>query len=84
MIYNTKTASVTELRQNATGLLKEIEETHEPIFILQHSKKAGVLVDAETFTDLLESHMDKRDYEIAEEALKDKKEKTYTFDDIKK
>ena len=39
MIYNTKTASVTELRQNATGLLREIGETHEPIFILQHSKK---------------------------------------------
>lgn len=83
MIPNIKTASVTELRQNATSLLDEVASTHEPIFILQHSKKAAVLLDEATYTELVQAHMDQRDYELAAEAFK-KKEKTYTFQQIEK
>lgn len=50
---NPKTASVTELRQNATQLLHQVEITREPVFILQNSKKAGVLIDEKTFEELL-------------------------------
>lgn len=83
MIQNAKTASVTELRQNATNLLDEVASTHEPIFILQHSKKAAVLLDEATYTELVQTHMDQRDYELAAEALK-KKEKVYTFGEVEK
>lgn len=58
-----RTTSITELRQNATRLLQELEETHEPIFILQNSKKAGVLLNEKTFEELLKSHTQKRDGE---------------------
>lgn len=56
MTYNPKTASVTELRQNATRILHEVEITHEPVFILQNSKKTAVLIDEQTFEKLIEAH----------------------------
>lgn len=84
MLYNTKTASVTELRQNATQLIKELQESHEPLFILQNSRQAGVLLDKQSFEELLEAYMDQRDAELAEEAFNDKKEKVYTWEDIEK
>ena len=84
MIYNTKTASVTELRQNATQLIKEMQESHEPLFILQNSRQAGVLLDKQSYEALLEAYMDQRDAELAEEALANPSEKTYTLEDIEK
>ena len=84
MIFNPKTASVTELRQHATALLQEVEETQEPIFILQHSKKAAVLLDEKSFEKLLETAHDQRDYEMAEAALREKSKKKFTWKDIEK
>lgn len=82
MISNPKTASVTDLRQNATNLLREVHETKEPVFIIQNSKKAAVLLDEDSYEDLLEAYMDKRDYEIAEAALRDKTENAYTLKQV--
>lgn len=84
MIQNPKTASVTELRQNATALLQELQVTHEPIFILQNSKKVGVMIDEVSFQKLLDASMDQRDYELAETALHEKNKKRYTWKDIEK
>ena len=84
MVYNPKTASVTELRQNATSLLEELEETHEPLFILQNSRQAGVLLDKQSFEELLEAYMDQRDAELAEEALANPGKRLYTSKDIEK
>ncbi|MBI2638916.1 type II toxin-antitoxin system Phd/YefM family antitoxin [Candidatus Peregrinibacteria bacterium] len=70
-----RTASITELRQNATRLLHEVEETREPVFILQNSKKAGVLLDEKTFEKLLKSHMQRRDGEFEE--IQDEKTEHY-------
>ncbi len=84
MMINPKTASITELRQNATALLDAVQESQEPIFILQHSKKAAVLLDGETFEKLVEAAGDQRDYEIAEAAMREKPKKTYTWKDIDK
>ena len=84
MVYNPKTASVTELRQNATSLIKELQETREPLFILQNSRQAGVLLDKESFNRLWEAYQDQRDAELAEEALAHPGEKLYTLKDIEK
>lgn len=61
-----KTTSITDLRQNATQLLHEVKETREPIFILQNSKKAGVLLDEKTFEELLEYHKKRSSSELEE------------------
>lgn len=82
MIYNTKMASITKLRQNATMLLKEVAETHEPIFILQNSEKKAVIIDGETFEELMEAYQNQKDYQIAEAAFHDKKGKIYTLKEI--
>lgn len=84
MVYNPKTASVTELRQNATNLIKELQETREPLFILQNSRQAGVLLDKESFNRLWEAYMDQRDAQRAEEALAHSSAKKYTLEDIRK
>lgn len=84
MIQNPKTASVTELRQNATALLQELRTTHEPIFILQKSQKTAVLLDEESFQKLLDASMDQRDYEQADMAFHEKNKKHYTWKDIEK
>lgn len=75
-------ASVTELRQNATNLIKEVGKTHEPIFIFQKSKKKAVLIDEETFSELVQAYQDQCDLQLAEEAFVQKKEKRYTLKDI--
>lgn len=82
MMNNPKTASITELRQNATALLDAMQEDREPIFILQHSKKTAVLLDEKTFEKLIEAANDQRDYEIAEAAMREKSKKRYTWKDI--
>ena len=77
-----KTASITELRQNATSLIKFVEETHEPLFVLQRSKKAAVLLDGESFEKLISAAQDQKDYEFAQAALHAQGEKLYSWDDV--
>lgn len=84
MIQNSKTASVTDLRQNATKLLQEVRVTQEPIFILQNSKKAAVLLDEKTFDKLVETAADQRDYEIAATVLREKNKKNIHGNILKK
>lgn len=78
MIYTTKTASITDLRQQATTLVKKLHEDEEPLFILQHSEVSAVLLDPKTYEELVQAYQDQRDYELGVEALNNKKEKVYT------
>jgi prevent-host-death family protein len=43
------TVSITEVRQGATALINEAQRTHEPILVIQRSRPAVYLVDAETY-----------------------------------
>ena len=43
------TASITEVRQDATKLIDEASRTHEPILVIQRSRPAAYLVAAEAF-----------------------------------
>lgn len=83
MIYTTKTASITDLRQQATSLLQQVHEDQTPLFILQNSQVSAVLLDPKTFNELVEAYQDRKDYELAADALSKKKEKTFSFEGVK-
>jgi len=44
-----RTVTITELRQEATKLIDETQRTHQPILVIQRSRPAAYLVDAETY-----------------------------------
>ena len=78
MIYTTKTASITDLRQDATSLIEKLHEAEEPLFILQHSEVSAVMLDPKTYEELVLAYQDQKDYELGVEALKNAKEKVFT------
>ena len=44
-----KIVPVTDLRQNAAGVLKELQESGEPLFITQRGRAAGVLMSVHAY-----------------------------------
>ncbi|MCL5036216.1 MAG: type II toxin-antitoxin system Phd/YefM family antitoxin [Chloroflexi bacterium] len=44
---------VSELRKKISSVLKEVEETGEPVFIVQYSNPRAVLVNYEVFNQLV-------------------------------
>ena len=44
-----KTTIVTNLKREATKILAELAEDHEPILVTEHGKPAAYLVDVETY-----------------------------------
>jgi prevent-host-death family protein len=44
-----RVVSITEVRQDATKLIDEATSTHEPILVIQRSRPAVYLVDAERY-----------------------------------
>ena len=83
MIQTTNTASITDLRQTATALIKQINEQHDPLFILQHSEVSAVLLDPQTYNELVEAYQDFKDYALGSAALKDKHEKSFSLKQLK-
>ena len=63
MFKSFKTASITELRQNATSLVNGVNKSKEPVFILQNSKKAAVLIDDASFHKMMQAYVDAVDYQ---------------------
>lgn len=49
MKRSTNVKSVTQLKSCAADLLKQVNETHRPIFITQNGESKGVLQDFESF-----------------------------------
>ncbi len=82
MIANFKTASITELRQNATVLINDVNKFKEPVFILQNSKKAAVLIDDETFQKMVQSYVDSVDYNDGADAILNHSNERYTLADL--
>lgn len=44
-----KTTIVTKLKREATKILAELADDHEPILVTEHGKPAAYLVDVETY-----------------------------------
>ena len=44
-----KTELVTTLKRNATDILTQIADDHEPVLITQYGKPAAYIVDVDTF-----------------------------------
>ncbi len=82
MTFITKTASITELRQQATALIHQVQEDQTPLLILQNSQVSGVLLDPGTFNELMEAYQDAKDYDLAVQAMAAPKEKTYTWKQV--
>ena len=45
---------VSELRANAAKFIEQVRETKEPIVLTQHGRGAAVLVDIDSYEDLVE------------------------------
>ena len=45
--------SVSDLKQNASKLLKQVQETREPIVLTVNGKPAAILQDVETYESML-------------------------------
>ena len=52
-----KTELVTTLKRQATKILAELHETHEPVLITEHGKPSAYLIDFEDF-ELMQSRME--------------------------
>jgi prevent-host-death family protein len=44
-----KTTIVTKLKREATKILAELADDHEPVLVTEHGKPAAYLVDVETY-----------------------------------
>lgn len=51
-----KTELVTTLKRQATRILSDLRETHDPVLITEHGKPSAYLVDVDTF-DLLQERV---------------------------
>ncbi len=51
---------VSEFRANAAKFLDQVRETKKPLVITQHGRGAAVLLDMESYEDMLEELLDRR------------------------
>lgn len=72
-IDDTKSLSISELRQNATQAIKAVIATQQPTVIVNRSKPQAVLVDINYFKALEEAVLDLTDANEAEKAKKEPK-----------
>ncbi len=61
--------TITDMRERALKLLKEVKSSREPIYIFNRSNPEAVLLDVESFKNLMEQLEDARDARDLEEAI---------------
>lgn len=61
--------TITDMRERALKLLKEVSSSKEPIYIFNRSDPQAVLLGVESFKDLIEELEDARDTRELEEAI---------------
>ena len=85
VLYNVlnmiNTISITDLKQNTSRVIKQIQDHGESVLILQHSKAAAVLVDPDYFNTLEEALENRMDLKAIEER---KSEPTVPFEEVAK
>lgn len=72
------TVSITDLKQNTSKVIKQVQDKGESVVILQRSKAAAVLVDPTHYDVLEEALEDLIDLKAIEER---KNDPTVSFDD---
>jgi|SRR3989344_445760 len=65
------TVSITDLRQDATKVLNQVEDSQEPTYILQNSELKAVLLDVQYYEALQEALEDFMDGLESREAMKE-------------
>ncbi len=78
-IDNTKSLSISELRQNATAIINAVIATQQPTVIVNRSKPQAVLVDINYFRALEEAILDLTDTAEAEKAKKEPKKSLESY-----
>lgn len=61
------TISITELKQNAAGVIKTLRDRKESVLVLQRSEAAAVLVDPEYYESLEQALEDLDDLRVIRE-----------------
>lgn len=67
------TISITDLKQNTSGVVKKLKKEGKSVVVLQRSKIAAILVDPNYFSILEESLEDLVDLKAIEERKKEKR-----------
>ncbi|MDN4620908.1 type II toxin-antitoxin system Phd/YefM family antitoxin [Paenibacillus sp. PsM32] len=53
-VLNVRTESITKARANFNKVIKEVRETHEPIYILSNNEPSAVILDAQIYQEIVE------------------------------
>lgn len=75
------TVSITDLKQNTSGVVKKVKDEGKSIMVLQHSRPAAVLVDPQYFSILEEALEDLIDLRAIEQR---KDEPKVSFEEVAK
>ena len=60
---------VTAFRANAAQFIEQVQATREPVILTQHGRSAAVLLDVESYEDMLDELALLRDVRQAEEQV---------------
>ena len=60
---------VTAFRANAAQFIEQVQATREPVILTQHGRSAAVLLDVESYEDMLDELAPLRDVRQAEEQV---------------
>ena len=77
-----KTTIVTNLKREATKILAELADDHEPVLVTEHGKPAAYLVDVETYELQLQRLQIMEGIARGEKAIQEGR--TLTHDEAKK
>ncbi|MCJ8330113.1 MAG: type II toxin-antitoxin system Phd/YefM family antitoxin [Lentisphaeria bacterium] len=77
-----KTTIVTKLKREATKILAQLAEDHEPVLVTEHGKPAAYLVDVQTYELQQDRLKIMEGIALGEKAIQEGR--TYTQDQAKK
>jgi prevent-host-death family protein len=60
---------LSEVRAQIAAVVEQVQDTHRPVILTQRGRSAAVLLDVETYQDLLEELELLRDIRVAEQEL---------------
>lgn len=69
---------VTEFRANAAQFIVQVQETGKPVILTQHGRSAAVLLDVESYEELVEELALLRDARLAEEQVAGGKSRSHS------
>jgi len=60
---------LSEVRAQIAAVVEQVQDTHRPVILTQRGRSAAVLLDVETYEDMLEELELLRDIRVAEQEL---------------